>query len=285
MARIEVDGVGIAYDIVGDGKRAAVIIPGGRLSKDTPGVRELAQTLAQGGLRTLIWDRPNCGESDLCFTGKSESRMHADTLAGLLRALDFPPSLIVGGSGGSRTALLVAIHHPEVVERLFAFWITGGLLTLAGLAFTYYFDSMSAAALSGMQAVADLPTWREQIERNPDNRQRFLRQDTAAFIEKMEAWGAAFLADQSGPVPGLVPAELAALKMPVMVLRNGRLDVFHPRKVSDAVHAMIPGARTADPPWGDREWHDRMEVKAATGEGWYARWPLLAPQILEFANS
>ena len=39
----------------------------------------------------------------------------------------------------------------------------------------------------------------------------------------------------------------------------------------------------AEPPWGDREWLDRLQAQAA-GEGLFARWPLLAPQILAFAH-
>jgi pimeloyl-ACP methyl ester carboxylesterase len=32
-------------------------------------VRELAVALAERGNRVLIWDRPNCGASDVRFTG------------------------------------------------------------------------------------------------------------------------------------------------------------------------------------------------------------------------
>jgi len=95
---IGIDGIDIAYDIIGDGQRPAVITPGGRFSKDTPGVRALAEKLAEGGLRVLIWDRPNCGESAVSFAGPSESRMNADVQAGLLRALRLSRALLVGGS-------------------------------------------------------------------------------------------------------------------------------------------------------------------------------------------
>jgi len=121
-----INGIGLAYDLIGSGARTAVITPGGRFSKDTPGVRALSESLADRGLRVLIWDRPNCGASDLCFTGRSESLMHADALAGLLRALDLAPALVVGGSAGSRVSLLTAIRHPDVVNRLFVLWISGG---------------------------------------------------------------------------------------------------------------------------------------------------------------
>ena len=108
MATAEIDGTTIAYDIVGDTGPPWVVTPGGRFAEDTPGVRELAEALAAHGQRVLIWDRPNTGASDVCFTGASESEMQADLLAGLLESLDLAPAVIVGGSGGSRR---VAAHR------------------------------------------------------------------------------------------------------------------------------------------------------------------------------
>ena len=52
----------------------------------------------------------------------------------------------------------------------------------------------------------------------------------------------------------------------------------------ETLHAMIPGSQIAEPPWGDREWIDRLQA-SARGEGLFARWPLLAPQILAFAGA
>ena len=63
MASATVDGLTLAYEVIGDG-RPWVITPGGRFTKDEPGVRELANALAAEGNRVLIWDRPNCGESE-----------------------------------------------------------------------------------------------------------------------------------------------------------------------------------------------------------------------------
>jgi pimeloyl-ACP methyl ester carboxylesterase len=278
-----VDGLRLAYDIIGDGPRTAVITPGGRFSKDSPGVPALSERLADAGLRVVIWDRPNCGESDLSFTGENESVMHADALAGLLRSLGLGPALVVGGSAGSRVSLLTAIRHPDVVERLFVLWISGGAVGLAALAFYYCHESLAAAEFGGMEAVADLPGWKEQLARNPRARETLLRQDAAAFVNTMKQWAKGYFPRENSPVPGLVPSDLAALSMPVMVLRSGISDFHHPRETSEAVHSMIPGSQIAEPPWGDREWIDRLQA-AARGEGLFARWPLLAPQILRFAG-
>ena len=176
MATATVHGLSIAYEVIGDGRPWA-ITPGGRFSKDSPGVRELAQALAAAGNRVLIWDRPNTGASDVCFTGPSESAMQADVLAGLLAQLDMAPAVIAGGSGGSRVSLLTATRHPEVASGVAAWWISGGIYGLLVLGTHYCGGSIRAAWTGGMEAVADLPEWQEVLERNPANRQRFLDQD------------------------------------------------------------------------------------------------------------
>ena len=79
MATCTIDGVTVAYELIGDGP-PFVLTPGGRFSKDVPGIRELALELAGHGNQVLIWDRPNTGASDVCFRGASESEMQADML-------------------------------------------------------------------------------------------------------------------------------------------------------------------------------------------------------------
>jgi pimeloyl-ACP methyl ester carboxylesterase len=131
--------VPIEYEVVGEG-RPWVITPGGRFSKDSPGVRELAAALAERGNRVLIWDRPNCGASDVCFFGPSESAMQADILAELLVDLDMAPAVIAGGSGGSRVSLLTAARHREVAAGLAMWWISGGVYGLLAPALQAWAD-------------------------------------------------------------------------------------------------------------------------------------------------
>src|ERR1700722_5100841 len=281
MPRAEIDGIGIDYELIGAG-RAIAITPGGRFSKNDPGVRELAEALAAGGYRALIWDRPNCGASDLAFRGDSESELNADVLAGLIRKLELGPTILAGGSAGSRVSLLAATRHPETAAGLFLWWITGGAIGLAALVGVYCGDAALSAAAGGMEAVAAMPSWREPLARNPANRARLLAQDPTVFISTMLRWADAFTPAPGSPVPGITPADLAALSVPVTVLRSGASDLHHLRRTSEHVHSLIPGAILEEPPWGDREWIDRMGA-ARRGEGLFANWPKLAPQILRFA--
>ena len=280
--RVTVNGLGIEYEVIGTGD-PVVVTPGGRFSKDTPGVRELAETLARDGKQVLIWDRPNCGGSDVSFDAESESKLNADTLAGLLRTLDMTPALVVGGSAGSRVSLLTAARHPDVVSKLFVLWISGGSIGLASLAVHYCGTSANAANTGGMEAVAALPEWAEVIGRHPENRERILSQDRDRFIATMQRWAAAFFPLPGSPVPDMMVEDFRSLRMPTMVLRSGKSDLSHTRQASEQVHALIPGSTIAEPPWPDNEWIMR-QAATATGEGLFANWPKLAPQILDFAG-
>ena len=56
MAMARVNGLSLAYETIGPG-RPWVITPGGRFTKESPRVRELAVALADQGNGVLIWDR------------------------------------------------------------------------------------------------------------------------------------------------------------------------------------------------------------------------------------
>ena len=284
MATADVDGVRIAYEVVGEG-RPWTITPGGRFSKDVPGVRELAEAIAAEGNQVVIWDRPNTGASDVCFTGASESAMQADALAGLLRHLDTGPAVVVGGSGGARVSLLAASRHPDVVAGLGLLWISGGVYGLMLLAVVYGGESLRAAWSGGMEAVAALPEWEEVQRRNPRNRELLLGQNPQSFIEVMERWMLVYRPEPDATIPGLTDAEIARIDVPAIVFRSGASDPHHTRATSERVAALLPGAELAEPPWGDREWVDRSAAAQRGDGGLFERWPLLAPQLLGFASS
>jgi pimeloyl-ACP methyl ester carboxylesterase len=279
MARIEVNGLSIGYEIIGSGSKTAIITPGGRFPKETPGVRDLAENLANHDYKTVIWDRPNCGESDVCFEGETESILNADTLAGLLRKLDMAPALLIGGSAGSRVSLIVTKRHPDVVRKLALVWITGDAIGLAGLVGVYCGGLYTAAKIGGMAAVAEDSGLAEPIARNPGNRDRVLSQDFGKFCETMQRWGRSFLPEGGSPVPGLLPDDFRRIKVPVLIFRSGESDPHHPRYTTEQVHALIPGSHMVEPPWGDREWLDRM---ADAANGLFLNWGKLAQQLAKF---
>ncbi len=284
MATADIDGTTIVYEVIGDGV-PWVITPGGRFSKDTPGVRELAGALAEHGQRVLIWDRPNTGASDVCFDGASESAMQADRLAGLLGQLGMAPAVVVGGSGGARVSLLTAARHPEVTAKLAMWWISGGVFGLMTLGVVYCGDSIRSAWEQGMDAVVELPEWAEVLERNPANRDRMLALDRHEFIAVLERWMKVYCPEEGAIVPGLADRDCAQLGAPTLVFRSGESDPYHTRATSERLAALIPRSRLVEPPWGDREWIERSAAARSGTGNLFERWPLLAPQLLEFAAS
>jgi pimeloyl-ACP methyl ester carboxylesterase len=283
MARIQISGLGIEYELLGPKDAPAIALtPGGRFAKDSPGLPELAQALAAGGRRVLLWDRPNCGASDISFDAESESALQARTLIELIRALELGPTALAAGSGGSRVSLIAAARDPAAVSHLIVWWISGGALSLISLAAYYCVGSAIAASRGGMAAVADSPGWAEQLQRNPKNREILLAQDPQRFIETMERWALAYMPSNTSPVPGMPPESFARLRMPVLVYRSGKSDLSHTRRTSEWVHELIPHSQLIEPPWPDDEWNNRSGYAAKHGSGHFAGWPLLAPAILDF---
>jgi pimeloyl-ACP methyl ester carboxylesterase len=285
MPFLSINGIEVAYELVGTGKCAVTITPGGRFSRQTPGVRELAEALAARGYRVLIWDRPNCGESQVCFDGECESFQNADTLAGLIRILKLGPALVYGASGGSRETLLTAVRHPDCVAGVVCQWLSGGGIGVAALPTAYCANSVIAASLGGMAAVLELPDWREQLARNSSNRARFLAWDAKRFARRLRDWADWFLPQPGMPIPCIKAGDLESIRAPALILRSSESDMHHTRETSERVASMIPGARLQEPPWGEDEWIEQMRDDAQHHTGLFRSMPALVPQLGEFAAS
>ena len=76
-----------------------------------------------------------------------------------------------------------------------------------------------------------------------------------------------------------------ALGAPTLIFRSGESDPHHTRATSERLHELIPGSRLVEPPWPDDEWIQRGRAAAEGTGALFERWPLLAPQLLEFAAS
>lgn len=284
VQRIAVNGINIAYELHGkEGDPAVALTPGGRFTMDVPGLREFAGELVKGGRRVLIYDRPNCGYSDACLLGDSESEMQAEALSGLIRKLDLGPTVIAGGSGGARVSLLAAARDPDICSHLAVWWISGDPIGLMQLATYYCGEAGTLASVGGMDAVMNATSWAENFAKNPDAREYIRQMDPRAFIATMQKWAAAYVPSDISPVPGMKPIDFARLQMPTLVFRSHDSDLSHTRTTSEWVSRLIPQSVLMDPPWRDDEWNYQSTSTAKTGQhSLFTSWPKLAPILLDF---
>ncbi len=288
MSTTKVNGLTIGFDIIGDGARPWILTPGGRFARDVPGLPPLAEAIVDGGdNRVLLWDRPNCGESDLSFTGENESQMQADVVAGLLEQVDMTPAVVAAGSAGARVSLMAVAKQPSIAQGMALWWISGRPMELFLLAYLYEVPQIKAAWEDGMEAVADLDTvsgWKEQIAKNPANRQRILDQDRDEFIATMERWATAFSPRPDQYVPGLPNDLVKTITVPSLVINSETSDGNHPRTVTEDIAGLLPNCQLVEPVWGDgREWIKQSRTKTDSGSV-FLGWPALAPQLTEWAD-
>jgi 2-hydroxy-6-oxonona-2,4-dienedioate hydrolase len=282
---IEINGGSVVYEILGDTGDFIVLTPGGRFSKNIPGLRPLAEALVTGGYRVLLWDRPNCGRSDVQFYGQSESHMRAETLHGLLTALDVGPCILAGGSGGARDSMLTSMLYPEIVTRLVVWNIVGGVYGTFVLGSYYVVPSILAVRGLGMEGVLAVPEWRERVEANPANKQRFLDLDPDEFLKVMLRWLNAFVPKPGQTIPGVDDEMFDNIKVPTLIIRGGENDLDHPKRTSLEVSCLIKGAELIDPPWPEDAWERAGEDRAqgkVIGFHMFDTWVLAAPPILDF---
>jgi 2-hydroxy-6-oxonona-2,4-dienedioate hydrolase len=288
VACIEVNGGNVVYEILGSSGDLIVLTPGGRFSKEIPGLRPLAEALVDGGYRVLLWDRPNCGASDVQFYGQSESHMRAETLHGLLTKLNLGPAIIAGGSGGARDSMLTTMLYPELVTKLVVWNIVGGLYGTFVLGSYYVIPSILAVRGSGIEGLLKVPEWRERIEENPNNKQRLSDLDRDEFLKVMLRWLNAFVSKPGQTIPGVDDEMFDRITVPTLIIRGGENDWDHPKRTSLEVSCLIKGSKLIDPPWPEDAWERAAEDRAAGKVdrfNMFDTWVQAAPAILEFLGS
>src|SRR6185436_12321773 len=111
MPIANVGGVSINYKVLGANGPWVALSPGGR--RDISGIEHQATELAKLGHRVMIFDRRNCGASEIKIEGnESEYEIWADDVHELMRQQGALPAIVGGSSSGCRTALLFALRHP-----------------------------------------------------------------------------------------------------------------------------------------------------------------------------
>ncbi|MCB0942280.1 MAG: alpha/beta hydrolase [Mycobacterium sp.] len=284
---LEINGGNVVYEILGDTGEFITLTPGGRYSKDIEGLRPLADELVKGGYRVLLWDRPNCGKSDLQFYGQSESHMRADTLHALITGLGIGPCIIAGGSGGARDSILTAILHPEVATKLVVWNIVGGVYGSFVLGSYYLVPSILAVRGLGIKGLLHVDEWKERIAENPGNSDRILAMDADEFLRVMLRWLNAFVPKPGQAIPGVDDELFGDIKVPTLIIRGGENDWDHPKRTSLEVNCLIKGSTLIDPPWPEDAW-ERAGEDRASGKvkrfNMFDTWVQAAPAILDFVG-
>jgi pimeloyl-ACP methyl ester carboxylesterase len=239
MAIAKVRGVNINYKILGDNGPWVALSPGGR--RDISGIELLASKVADKGHRVVIFDRRNCGASDVVIDGnESEYEIWADDVHELLRQLNALPAVVGGSSSGCRTALLFALRHPGSVRALLLWRVTGGRFACERLAEEYYGQYIKAAQQGGMAAVCEMEHWKERIAAKPENRDALMRMTPQRFIEVMSHWREYFLKGADRPVIGATEADLKSIKVPTCVVPGN--DLTHGPQVVENLSRAMPHA-------------------------------------------
>lgn len=286
---IEVKGGQVVYEFVGpDDGEVVVLTPGGRFSKDAGGVHELAEALAAGGKRVLLWDRPNCGRSDVQLFGKSESHMRAEILGLLLQELGIPQVVAAGGSGGARDSIVFTLMWPEMVRKLVVWAIVGGTYSSMSLAGVYVLNELRTVRSQGIEGILELSGpaggFADMIAANPRNRERLLAIGSEEFERVMNRWLDAYIPKPNEAIPGVADYEFAELRVPTLIVRGGERDFDHPPRTSREVHSLIRGSRLAEPPWPEDAWERSSEARNAGTGALFGFWVLGAPLMLDFID-
>ena len=262
MPLAKVRGVNMNYKILGDRGPWVALSPGGR--RDISGIELLASCVAERGHRVVVFDRRNCGASDVVIDGAdSEYEIWADDIHELLRQLGALPAVVGGSSSGCRTALLFALRHPDAVRGLLLWRVTGGRFACERLAQEYYGQYMVAAKQGGMAAICEMEHWKERIEARPENRDALMKMAPERFIAVMSHWRDYFLKGADLPVIGATEEELKSIRVPACIVPGN--DNTHGRQTGETlgrllqkseVHVLFP--KHHDEPLGPREeWDEK----------------------------
>ena len=284
---IEINGGNVVYEILGDEGDYIVLTPGGRFSKDIPGLRPLAEALVDGGYRVVLWDRPNCGKSDVQFYGQSESHMRAETLRALITGLGIGPCILAGGSGGARDSMLTIMLYPDIATKLVVWNIVGGVYGTFVLGAHYITPNIRPVLTMGMEGLLHLKEWKERIAENPANEARILSFDPDEFVKVMMRWLNAFVSKPGQTIPGVDDEMFDNIKVPTLIIRGGENDFDHPKRTSLEVSCLIKGSELIDPPWPEDAWEQAAKDNAlgkVKHFNMFDTWVQAAPAILKFLD-
>ena len=254
MPKITVNGVSLAYEIVGENGPPV-------LFQDTVLPRNPFSYFFAGRMssscRVLLLDRRNLGASDIAIEdAPCLGYLYTDDLHHLLQDLNMSPAYVGGGAMGAVYALLMAHRYPEDVKGLILSHIpTDDRKILKSVFDQIYFRFADLAATKGMKAVIGasqkacleghrVMRWAaETIAANPSNKDRLLAMDPKEFAAINRKWGEWALSERL-PLANLKDEELKRITMPVIIAPG--LESHHPERTARRVYELLPNAEWAD---------------------------------------
>lgn len=239
MPRAAIRGIDIDYEVLGEQGAWVALSPGGRRPKEA--VRPLAGRIAAAGHRVVIYDRRNCGASDVVFdAAQAEDQAWAEDLHVLLSQLGALPAWIGGGSSGCRLSLYFALRYPQALRGLLLWRVTGGMFAAKRLDRQYFTQYAEAARRGGMAAVCGSEHFRACIQAQPQNRERIMAMAVDDFLRVMSAWSAWHMQGAEHPVLGVSAESLRSIAAPVCIIPGN--DNTHPRAVGETLARLLPQA-------------------------------------------
>jgi pimeloyl-ACP methyl ester carboxylesterase len=298
MPRLLVNGVTIAYEILGSGT-PVVLTPGAWFPRE-PWVYVNAGCLSDQHA-VILWDRRNCGASDVLIEdAPSELHLWTDDLHALLHALGMAPAYVGGGSTGCVFSLLMAHRYPEDVRGILLLDPpTGDPELLKPFEEAHYYAPARVAASQGMDAViahslaaktrnisgTSAPdsfdwaaTWvAETSVANARNREYFRTLDPQFFAAVLNRWGDADWAPRA-EVGWLSDDEIRQITAPALIAHG--FDPVHPRAAAEALRALLPNAEWIE--YADHYSAETLEMMVASDSMWNEKALLSMPFIRAF---
>jgi 3-oxoadipate enol-lactonase len=230
-ARVEIDGVHLAYRLDGPNDHAPVVVLLHSLGTDLRMWEAQARPLARS-FRVLRYDCRGHGVSDVAAEPVTVERLGRDVLA-LLDHLAIARAHLCGVSLGGLTALWLAVHAPERVDRV----VLANTGARVGSVESWE-ARIQAVERGGMPAIRDavLARWVGQEF-------RVAHPDVARMLGQMldhtpvEGYVAACRALRDADLR----AEAHAVRVPTLIVAGER-DESTPPALSEALHAAIPGS-------------------------------------------
>jgi 3-oxoadipate enol-lactonase/4-carboxymuconolactone decarboxylase len=229
MPKIRANGVELYYELSGP-EGAPVIAFSNSLGTTLEMWDAQAQALS-GRFRCLRYDTRGHGRSEVPVTGFSVDDL-AEDLGGLLGALGIGRAHVVGLSLGGMTGQVLAVLHPDKVERL-VLVATSAYLPPEDL----WRERAEIVQAQGMEAVADnvIKRWFTPPEQDSEGARLTRRR----LVDEIDPRGYALCCQAIGKMD--LRARIGAIRAPTLVIA-GAQDPATPPAMGEEIASLIPGA-------------------------------------------